>query len=244
MHVRLTLKEAMISLVLAVGLGLFASSAQTQLMRPLRMDKSGINPIPDSATSFDCSKAKLPVEKLICHNPSLAMSDGEMGEQLWFMKRELTADQWSNVVGSQRAWLRLRNKCTDIKCLEATYEDRSRELDKIWNARAKYLMRNVSQVGQCERATIEWIGPRLQEVQGEPPDGTSVRFNDAVSQVSYDRKVAILASRVGDPAHVCLIEIPEGCPPGDDRGRVYRVTNLRTGKKWELPDSSHECGGA
>jgi uncharacterized protein len=172
------------------------------------------------------------------------MADGSMGEQLWFMKRELTTQQWADVVRSQRAWLQRRNACRDSKCVEAAYEARSSELDKIWDGRDRYLKRNVSRVGECEKTTVEWIGPRLQEGQGEEPDGTSIRFADAVRQVSYDRELEVLSSRVGDPARVCLIKIPKGCPPDDNRGRVYRVTNLRTGKQWALPDSSHECGGA
>lgn len=232
------------SFAAATAICVLGSSSNSQPLHPLRMDKSGMEPIPESATSFDCTKARLSAEQLICHDPILAMEDGEMGEELWFMKRELTAQQWTNVTHSQRAWIQHRNSCPGSRCVETAYEQRSRELDKIWNAREQVLTRNVSRVGQCEQTTVESIGPRLQEIQGEAPDGTSIRFADAVHQVSYDREPAVLASRVGDPARVCLIEIPKGCPPGDNRGRVYRVTNLRTHKMWELPDSSHECGGA
>jgi hypothetical protein len=49
---------------------------------------------------------------------------------------------------------------------------------------------------------------------------------------------------LGDSVKLCLIFIPEDCPPGDDRGRFYRATNLRNGESWELPDSQHMCGGA
>jgi hypothetical protein len=37
---------------------------------------------------------------------------------------------------------------------------------------------------------------------------------------------------------------PLPCPPGDDRGRVYKTTNLRTRETWTLPDSQYSCGGA
>jgi len=231
------------TIVVLVCLTAFGSSGFSQQRQPLKFDEKG-NPYPETATSFDCKKATRNVEQLICHDYILAMADGSMGEQLWFMKRELTTQQWADVVRSQRAWLQRRNACRDSKCVEAAYEERSQELDKIWDSRDRYLRRNVSWVGQCERTTVEWIGPRLQEAQGEEPDGTSIRFANAVRQVSYDRELEILSSRVGDPARVCLIKIPKECPPGDNRGRVYRVTNLRTGKQWALPDSSHECGGA
>ena len=243
MHVRLTLKGAMISVAVAAAVGLLATSSNSQLMRTVRMDRQG-NIIPESATSFDCTKAQLRAEQIICRDPALANQDGEMGEQLWFMKREFTTQQWADLIHSQRAWLQRRNQCADSRCLETAYEQRSRELDNIWDARGKYLRRNVSRVGQCEKTTVEWIGTRLQEVQGDPPQGTSIRFTDSVRQVSYYRELAVLSSRIGDPARVCLISIPQDCPPGDERGRVYSVTDLRTGKRWELPDSSHECGGA
>jgi uncharacterized protein len=233
------------ALVIAVACAaVLASASDAQLRRPLRMDKSGINPLPERATSFDCKKAKLRVEQMICHNAILAMEDGSMGESLYFMKRKATPAARAALIRSQRAWLQRRNSCGDYECVEAAYEQRSSELQRIAGLRAKYLMRNVARVGQCESTKIDWIGPRLEEVEGEAPDGTSVGFEDAVEQVSYDREPQVLASRVGDTARVCLISIPQHCPPGDARGKVYRVTNLRTGKRWELPDSSHRCGGA
>lgn len=208
------------------------------------MDTGGINPIPESATSFDCKKAKLRVEQMICHNMILAMEDGSMGESLYFMKREATPAGRAALIRSQRAWLERRNSCADYQCVETAYEHRLRELQRIADVRARYMMRNVTRVGQCETTKIDWIGPRLEEVEGEAPDGTSVRFEDGVGQVSYDREPEVLASRVGDPARVCLLSIPHNCPPGDERGKVYRVKNIRTGKRWELSNSSHSCGGA
>jgi hypothetical protein len=55
---------------------------------------------------------------------------------------------------------------------------------------------------------------------------------------------AIKESRQGDPVRMCLVSIPRKCPKDDNRGRVYRTTNLRTRKPWTLPDSEHMCGGA
>ena len=66
----------------------------------------------------------------------------------------------------------------------------------------------------------------------------------AAHQVSYDEVPDIARSRPGDPIRLCLVSIPKHCPPGDDRGRFYKATNLRTGKSWTLPDSEHMCGGA
>ena len=48
-----------------------------------------------------------------------------------------------------------------------------------------------------------------------------------------------VTTRLGTPDSV-----PENCPPGDDRGKIYKATNLRTNESWEAPDSQHSCGGA
>jgi hypothetical protein len=98
-------------------------------------------------------------------------------------------------------------------------------------------------VGACSETTITLIGGRLQ---GDDTfaSGTAVLYANGGRQISYDREAGAIASRVGDPVRLCLASIPQGCPPDDDRGRIYVATNLRTGASWEMPDSSHMCGGA
>ena len=95
-------------------------------------------------------------------------------------------------------------------------------------------------VGTCSETAIEEIGTRL----GTSDSGSVVSFVNGGVQISYDPVPGIINSQVGDPVNVCLVFLPEDCPPGDDRGKIYRTTNLRTGESWELPDSQHSCGGA
>jgi hypothetical protein len=95
-------------------------------------------------------------------------------------------------------------------------------------------------VGTCAETNIEEIGTRL----GTPESGSVVSFVNGGVQISYDPVSGIINSQVGDPVNVCLVFVPQDCPPGDDRGKIYRTTNLRTGESWELPDSQHSCGGA
>ena len=95
-------------------------------------------------------------------------------------------------------------------------------------------------VGTCAETAIEEVGTRL----GTPDSGSVVSFVNGGVQISYDPVAGIINSQVGDPVNVCLVLVPEDCPPGDDRGKIYRTTNLRTGESWELPDSQHSCGGA
>jgi hypothetical protein len=96
-------------------------------------------------------------------------------------------------------------------------------------------------VGQCVKTRIKSIETRLENA---PDSGSAVSFENGGYQVSYDTVPAIVHSKAGDPARMCLVSIPKNCPKGDDRGRVYRTTNLRTHKSWKLMDSEHMCGGA
>ncbi len=97
-----------------------------------------------------------------------------------------------------------------------------------------------TEIGACSETTIADIGYRL----GDPDSGSAIGYANGGVQVSYDTIPEIHRSRVGDAVRLCLVSVPEDCPPGDDRGKVYSATNLRTGESWEAPDSQHSCGGA
>jgi len=74
--------------------------------------------------------------------------------------------------------------------------------------------------------------------------GSAVSFANGGYQVSYDEVAAVNRAKKGDSVLMCLISLPEDCPPGDDRGKVYTVTDMRTVESWTLPDAEHHCGGA
>lgn len=96
-------------------------------------------------------------------------------------------------------------------------------------------------VGDCVETTVASTGPRLE---GVPDSGSSIQYANGLSQVEYDVLPGITHSRAGDAVRVCLVSVPQNCPPGDNRGRVYSGTNLRTNETWTAPDSQHSCGGA
>ncbi len=98
-----------------------------------------------------------------------------------------------------------------------------------------------TRVGDCVNTTIKSVETRLENTPGS---GSAVSFANGGYQVGYDTVQAVEQSRRGDPVRMCLVSIPKNCPKGDDRGRVYRTTNLRTHQSWNLPDSEHMCGGA
>jgi hypothetical protein len=102
-------------------------------------------------------------------------------------------------------------------------------------------------LGECVQTRIEQISTRLQNGEGGRPikgSGSAVTYTNGLYGVSYEQVYGVDHSRRGDPVTVCLVSIPRGCPPGDDRGRVYSAINHRTHLTWQLPDSEHMCGGA
>ena len=105
-----------------------------------------------------------------------------------------------------------------------------------------------ARIGDCATTQVTGVTPRLDS--GHPPtsedydSGTAIDFANGGHQVSYGREQALLDSKPGDTVLMCLISVPRGCPPGDNRGRVYLATNTRTNQTWSLPDSQHRCGGA
>ncbi len=95
--------------------------------------------------------------------------------------------------------------------------------------------------GTCVATTIKEIGSRLE---GVPDSGSALIYADGIPGVSYDTVDGVVHSKPGDKVELCLVSLPENCPKGDDRGKVYATVNLRTQAYWELPDAEHSCGGA
>jgi hypothetical protein len=98
-----------------------------------------------------------------------------------------------------------------------------------------------ARVGQCTTTTIKSLETRLE---GVADSGDAVVYANGGYGVSYDQIDALHSARAGDKVKLCLTSLPQDCPPGDARGRVYKATDLRTGRSWELPDAEHMCGGA
>jgi hypothetical protein len=102
-------------------------------------------------------------------------------------------------------------------------------------------------VGECVLTKVGQVETRLvngSTNQPIPGSGSAIKFENGGYQVSYQQERPVDRSHPGDPVRMCLVSIPRGCPPGDNRGRVYRTTNLRTHGSWTLPDAEHMCGGA
>ncbi len=105
-----------------------------------------------------------------------------------------------------------------------------------------------SKVGECADTTITSItdrfGADLTPSKKGSEKGTFIRFSNSGVQVSLVKERSIVRSQIFDKVNMCLVEIPKGCPAGDNRGRLYKTTNLRTGESWSLPNDIKSCSGA
>ena len=115
------------------------------------------------------------------------------------------------------------------------------------------------EVGQCSLTRVKKVETRLVDSVTNQPvlgSGSAIEFTNGVSQVSYQipgvlptgeslrQEKALHRSRPGHLVRICLVAVPNDCPPGDERGRMYWTKNLRTRSSWTLPNSEHMCGGA
>lgn len=187
------------------------------------------------AASFDCARAASPTEHAICANPQLSALDGQLGT---IYGQRLALDPGVRQI--QRAWLKARDAgCgADRACLANFIRA---ELAWFAGGVARPTSRLPVSPGACSLTAISRIGTRLE---GTPGSGSAVEMANGADQVSYDTIAAIDRSRPGDPVLVCLVSLPQNCPAGDDRGKIYAAANLRTLGAWSEADSEHSCGGA
>ena len=213
-------------------LGIFATvpvlAATAMMMSPAGPDAGGHA----RAASFNCAQAATPTEVAICGDPQLSQLDGAIG--IAYAQR-LAVDPAVRQV--QRGWLKARNiGCgRDRGCL-----GRMMNFELGWLSNGRPPAGLPTRIGACALTSLSRVGYRL----GDPGSGSAAEEANGATQVSYDDIPAVNASRVGDPALVCLVGLPQNCPPGDDRGKTYAVANLRSLGAWSAPDSEHMCGGA
>jgi uncharacterized protein len=215
--------------------------------------------------SFDCAKARTADERTICSDARLAELDRTVSLAYARVPKNLR----EGAKGDAKELLAARGKCGDDRLCILEQQVGAIEtfaglgapvhvppwvgayrLDLV---KAKGLPPEPgipTQVGRCTLTKITEIttrfGGKLGATRPAPGEdhGTVVTYENKLVGISYGYEEGVAQSRVGDEALVCLVSIPQNCPPGDDRGRMYSGTNLRTKSSWQLSDSQHMCGGA
>ena len=204
--------------------------------------------------SFDCDKAKTADEIAICNSKLLS----ELDSIAAFAYEEVQDTSGKEEARSvAREAMAARSECGgDADCIMGVQVDLLRRFQELGadveipdyataSAQAGERDDLPTEVGQCVETVIARITSRfVEDINENTDDGSAVEFENGGRQVSYEKEQSIINSSVGDKVIMCLVSIPEDCPPGDDRGRIYTTTNMMTSESWTLPNSQHSCGGA
>lgn len=82
-----------------------------------------------STPSFDCAKASTLVESTICADPLLARLDAALAKTYGDIRAsDIGEDARSYLRTTQREWIRERNECSDVRCIETAYRNRIDEV--------------------------------------------------------------------------------------------------------------------
>lgn len=117
-------------------------------------------------TSFDCTKAKTNVEKMICTVPELSGLDDELSHvyiDFYFLSDEIKNDQ--------RTWMKKRNECKDSKCVQEAYKTRIQDLNTSLANQNTYPKTYLDAMKKAQ-ATMKTVNPK------------------EVTSTSYDEKIS------------------------------------------------------
>lgn len=214
--------------------------------------------------SFDCGKARSADERAICADSRLA----ELDQAIAIAFAQAAAKSKDGARSEAKDILAARKSCgADRLCILdqqvngiETFSALGGQVPvppwvgdyriALFKSQAKHPAPGIpTRVAQCTVTKIVAITTRFGEELKPPANdmdssGSAVGYANEGRQISYSYIAPLAKSRIGDEVLVCLVSIPKDCPPGDDRGKVYSATNLRTKGSWLLPDAQHMCGGA
>jgi hypothetical protein len=152
------------------------------------------------SASFDCSKAEISVEKIICADKELSSLDSKLGN----LYKEKKANN-PNIGSRQREWLQgVRNICSSTECLKSAYLRRISEiehdaacpvdLDKLLGTWVKIkgeAFEEMSLINENgEHRFISWLhhNPELSGVWSLEKCVINVR-GESDSRISFDFKI-------------------------------------------------------
>jgi len=129
--------------------------------------------LPVQAASFDCTKARTKVEHLICSNSELSELDDKLAEKY---KTALQNKAQAGVVRqAQKIWLKERNECGTVNCMQDSYRERIKELSDVSASSElsdlKMTLRKGALGTACLKPKIDWRNYEwtLISGSGQPP---------------------------------------------------------------------------
>lgn len=209
------------------------------------------------AASFDCAKASQLVESLICADAELSGLDDSLAKA--YREALANAGDAEGLRSTQRQWIKSRNACKNKACLLQKYATRLNALgaapapgEPVTEASAL-----PTKVGGCVDSAISGKATRFEgATPGDAGGEAIIQFENGLGLYilgvskkpapdNADRYMYTTPDfAVGDKVRVCLIGLPEDCPPGDDRGKRYSATSYKNRLSFEGVDAWHSCGGA
>ena len=180
------------------------------------------SPLVGHSASFDCSKAKGYVERVVCSDPELSELDDALAAAFDWAKAD--ALDASEVTREQRAWLVQRNACSEPSCIKTAYETRlehlgqSRVLYSIlgtWESggransnTALTVTRSTITLGQCENVPYDVIRDRIRTVGDKEIKDIAVQLKPRTQKqnVCVEAGYSILEFSMPSPL-ICHAEI-------------------------------------
>jgi len=86
------------------------------------------------SAGFDCKKASSTIEKNICADPYISISDESMSNYYKKLRLCLPPGEFDLIKHEQRQWIKnVRNACTTNECLKNAYSKRIKALNYKWH---------------------------------------------------------------------------------------------------------------
>jgi len=141
-------------------------------------------PVAAQAASFDCIKAATNNEKLICSDAALSRLDEDLSSA--YKAALQNHSQSESIMQKQKRWIKERNACLDISCLQTQYKARIAQLSSFDNgAVACQTVADYANRGELEKLYVpedKSIQAKIGKLFGQTyqPGGTSwlVDLND------------------------------------------------------------------
>lgn len=127
------------------------------------------------AASFDCNKANLETEKIVCSTPELSSMDEKLAD-LYFSVKSKSSDQ-DKIKAAQINWIAALRKCPDANCIKVLYQNRYTELSTINQALAPLVAQSTT---------------RDNNIKSESP--TEIQNTNPTSQISEPSSPQLVSS--------------------------------------------------
>ena len=110
---------------------------------------------PVSAASFDCARATIPRDRLICQSSTLSALDAQLGKTYQEKRAKLSPHGAAMLQTSERSWLKYVNtvcpmtptshdpRATPVACLTSRYQERLSELGQVAKTLGPFIFNRI-----------------------------------------------------------------------------------------------------